>query len=191
MALTTAQDLDNAGVPYTSAEQASQLIAHIEGLISIECPNLSLTAEAETTVAVRGSWRDTLALPKRPVLSVSEVSIDGVQVATFGHSKRALLRLGASGGHTWPSAMSDSAQPNWGGPNSTVTATYRHGLTTAAQAAVVGLITQAIGRHLASPAGVRQESFGASSVSYSGGPDGLGGLGLSSADRRTLRQLER
>lgn len=132
-------------------------------------------------VDLRGTWSHRLKLPERPVVSVSSVEIDDVEVATYRLVRDTLVRTGPL---QTMFGVRDGGR-SWGGPSYTVTVTYTHGFATGTQAmeTVKGVCLQVAARAAVNPRSMTQESIGDWSGSYA---SASGGFALTAAEQAIL-----
>ena len=126
-------------------------------------------SEETTTDVLRGTWGPVLELPQRPVSDVDSVSIDGVAVT--GWEWDGLQGMRSSGwvaGESSGQGAGGCTPGNWGGPQTVVSVTYTHGWPFDELPGEITMITEGLAAlALSTPAGVRTESIGSYSVTYS------------------------
>jgi hypothetical protein len=134
------------------------------------------------TAKLAGTWSRDLLLPRRPVVDVTGVALNGYELATglYQWNERSLIRSGpldAAGG------------AHWGGPASTVTVTYSYGYTAEnVPLSVKSLALRVAARVIGNPGGgISQETLGPYSVSYRNTLD-AGGSHLTDFEAKMLRR---
>ncbi len=143
--------------------------------------------EVTETVAIPGSFGDELRLRKGPVSSVGTVLCNGLEVdpSSFDVYPWGLKMLGGASVGSFSTAS--YWKPNWGGPGARLTVTYTAGY---ADQDVPEWVLAVLGDALllaerSSGIGVRQESVGPFSTTYSGR------AGTTSLGRRELRAAKK
>ncbi len=181
MTLATSTDLARLMQRDLSAEEqetADLVLELVAGEVTLETGQTF--AGGTETVRLAGVWGADLELPRRPVTAVVSVAVDGVALADADYlwNGGQLLRLGGQLGDHYYGGT-------WGGPGVVVTVTY----TTSAEvpAGVKSIVLQAAARAMNPTAGVKQETVGAYSVTYTdnGGTAGI----LTAAERKALRRI--
>lgn len=147
---------------------------------------------AGTEVAkLAGTWSRDLLLPRRPVVSVTSVSLNGYAIAasSFEWNERSLIRSGRFGGIQGADHLVAGDGAHWGGPGSTVEVDWSYGYSAETVPVIVkGLSLRVAARSLDNPSGgISQESLGPYSVSYRNTLD-AGGSFVSEAEGKMLRR---
>lgn len=122
------------------------------------------------TAKLAGTWSRDLILPRRPVVSVTSVALNGYPIAAglYEWNERSLILSGRFGGVNGLDHLVPGDGAHWGGPESTVHVAYGYGYT----AENVPLIVKSLGLRIAArtidnpSGGTAQESLGPYSVSY-------------------------
>lgn len=107
----------------------------------------------DDVATLRGTWAGVLRLPERPVVSVAEVLLDGVEVTDYDLVGDELHRTPGLG---------------WGGSAVTIQVTYTHGFAEV-PADLRGWVLTVAARGITNPTGVTQESIDGYAVSYQPG----------------------
>jgi hypothetical protein len=122
--------------------------------------NQTLSLVENDVADLRGNWTGRLALPERPVISISEVKvIAGETEQVYGPAFRSLVgdqlvmvREGAIANASFRGGY-------WGGPASTVRVTYSHGFAVIPDG-IKSIVLALAARQLDNPAGKQQEQLG-------------------------------
>jgi hypothetical protein len=194
------------GAPATVGELDADFVR--QATIFLQCIADDIEAVAgiefsggEGTDLVPGTWSRDLLLPRRPIIEITDVTLNGTALSTAAYlwNSRSLLRaggdslddfdeLGFSGdwyehgmqGATW------RAGGHWGGPASTVAVTYSWGATPL-PGFLKSMSLRTAARVISNPGGLTQESLAVYSASYgSTGTDD--GSHLREFDRKMLRR---
>lgn len=130
-------------------------------------------------VELRGSRASRLKLPERPVVSVSEVLIDGTETTSWRLVRDTLVRTGPG-----VDSFDERSSRGWGSPDYTVTVTYTHGFAAGTQAmdTLKAICLQVAGRAAGNPQHL--QSFAADGVTL--GFDSAGPFGLTAAEQSIL-----
>jgi hypothetical protein len=196
VALATTDDLASLlGREFTDAEetQAEAAIRLASAAVSAYLPDVALEPGEDVTVRLRGTWSRDLRLPRRPVLNVSAVTINGDELDgntgwswIGGDSIRRGSWYPEQDYAGWDVTQGAAPGPafHWGGPTAVVEVTYSYGVETVPPA-VWMVVVQVAKRLFLNPEGVRQESLGGYAVTYDAG-DGV--VGLNVAEMAALRQ---
>lgn len=174
----------------------AEWIAQAELLLELVSADIQTAARnriiAGTDVAkLAGTWSRDLLLPRRPVVSVSSVTLNGYAIASssFEWNDRSLVRAGLLGGIQGADHLVPGDGSHWGGPASTVEVAYAYGYSAATVPLVVkSLALRVAARSIDNPSGgVSQESLGPYSVSYRNTLD-AGGSFVTAAEGKLLRR---
>lgn len=165
--------------------QATLLISLVSADIQSAARNRLI--EGTVTAKLAGVWSEYLELPRRPILSVDAVSVNGQAISAGGYSwnERSLIRGGAR------IANYDASGTRWGGPAATVEVTYDYGYEAAEVPELVKSLTlRAAARSMQNPTGVAQESLGPWSVSFGSSSQRMAenGSHLTEAEVKMLRR---
>lgn len=172
----TAQELRTLMTGETLDEEAdAEWIAQAEALLELVSGDIQTAARnrivaGEETALLAGTWNRDLELPRRPVVSVTSVVLNGQTLApaTFEWNDRQLLRRYHDFGRYFDAdhlAPSDGA--HWGGPASAVAVTYAYGYDSDEVPSFVKSLTlRAAARNIGNAAQITQESLGPYSVTY-------------------------
>ena len=116
-------------------------------------------SQATTTEVVQGPGSSLLMLSQTPVTEVSEVTVDGTVIPETAYATTAFGALYRTRGH-------------WPGVFSSIAVTYTHGWSEIPGPVKAATLSVAA-RIYDSPAGVKQETIGAYSVTYTNGVPSL------------------
>lgn len=208
----TPQDLADYLIrPLDEAEQAAAPLLLRLASASVALEVRQTVEKVTTTAKLAGTWSQDLELPERPVVDVTAVAVNGVNlpVGAYTWNSRTLLRRGValdqdSDGFSpvdvdehRQGASGASTPLHWGGPASTVEVTYEHGYDADVIPDVFVAVTLSVAaRVLESPTGITSESLGGYSVTYAGAAEasfggshagGGAGFTLTAAERALLR----
>ncbi len=155
------------------------------------------------TELIPGTWSRDLAIPRRPVRSVTSLALNGITVSTADYiwNERGLIRKGAGSltdldefdrvedwtsfgmqGATW------RAGGHWGGPASTVALEYAWG-SEDVPGFLRSMALRTAARIIGNPHNLTQESLAVYSATYASTADDRSGSHLRDADRRRLKKL--
>ena len=187
----------------TSQEQtyASRLITQASALVR-SWTRQTITQVVDDVVTLPGNWSNQLALPQRPVTSVSSVVINGAsspytQCTLIENSL--MLGTGAfqpdygsmywGGPNLWGPAGSNNGPQatgaSWQGPQSSITVTYTHGFAEV-PADITNVVAGMVALAVASPVGVNQEKIGGYQVSYTRSEGGS--MSIQPSDEKILKK---
>lgn len=177
-------------------EADAEWISQAELLLELVSADIQTAARnriirGSQTAKLAGSWSADLELPRRPVVSVSSVTLNGTPIAVGGYTwnQRSLLRSSIPSIANLGAIELDAYDgAHWGGPASTVLVEYTYGYEAESVPTSVKALTLRIAlRVLDNPTGVTQESIGPYSVSY-GNTLEAGGSYVTDKERRSLRR---
>ena len=123
-------------------------------------------------VELRGTGKCRLLLPERPVVSVSSVTVGGVETTDFARVRDGLWRQGG-----------------WGGESTLIQVVYTHGFAenTPTMETLKAVCLQVAGRAAANPQSFNSFTAAAGDgIGFGGGGTGSQVLGLTSAERAIL-----
>lgn len=172
----TPQDLRTLMTGETLDDEVdAEWIAQAEALLELVSADIQTAARnriaaGEETALLAGTWNRDLELPRRPVVSVSSVVLNGATISDVEYewNDRQLLRRYHDFGRYYDAdhlAPSDGA--HWGGPASTVAVTYAYGYAADEVPTFVRSLTlRAAARNIGNAAQITQESLGPYSVTY-------------------------
>lgn len=109
---------------------------------------------ATSTVAIKGTWDREILLPERPVVSVSDVTVNGRAVEGFEVTGRSLLWSSST---RFLGGARAGFPANWGGPDCLVGFTYTHGFDPIPDD-LVALCVDMAAMSISVPVGARTES---------------------------------
>lgn len=169
-------------------EQAELLLDLISADIQTAARNRIVAGT--TTAALAGTWSRDLLLPRRPVVSVTSVGLNGYPIAgaAYTWNERNLIRSGKYGLDGIVNLTAGDGS-HWGGPASTVAVVYNYGYTAeTVPLSVKSLALRIAARTLDQPGGgISQESLGPYSVSYRNTLD-AGGSHVTDREAKALRR---
>lgn len=193
----TAQELRTFLTGETLDETAdAEWIAQAELLLELVSADIQAAARnriiaGTDTAKLAGTWSRDLLLPRRPVVSVTSVELNGYGIAAglYEWNERSLIRSGRFGVVNALDHLVAGDGAHWGGPASTVTVVYSYGYS----AETVPLIVKSLALRIAArtidnpSGGISQESLGPYSVSYRNTLD-AGGSHVSAHEAKMLRR---
>lgn len=196
-AFATAQELRTFLTGETLDETAdAEWIAQAELLLELVSADIQAAARnriiaGTDTAKLAGTWSRDLLLPRRPVVSVTSVELNGYGIAAglYEWNERSLIRSGRFGVVNALDHLVAGDGAHWGGPSSTVTVVYSYGYS----AETVPLIVKSLALRIAArtidnpSGGISQESLGPYSVSYRNTLD-AGGSHVSAHEAKMLRR---
>lgn len=154
----------------------------------------TITRVDSDAVVLQGNWGSVLVLPERPVVSISSVAINGTSLTVNegytwdGGDKlyrgRRTINTGTDPTEPWPYRH----ELYWGGPSAQVAVTYSHGWVDVPED-IRAISCAMVARAMSTPAGVKSETTGPFSVSYTAGADSA--ITMTRDERRALRDLRR
>jgi hypothetical protein len=196
-AFATAQELRTFLTGETLDEEAdAEWIAQAELLLELVSADIQAAARnriiaGSETAKLAGTWSRDLLLPRRPVVSVTSVELNGYPIAasSFEWNERSLIRSGMLGGIQGADHLVPGDGAHWGGPASTVDVLYAYGYEAENVPLIVkGLTLRIVGRTIDNPSGgISQESLGPYSVSYRNTLD-AGGSHVTDREAKMLRR---
>lgn len=149
----------------SEADQAAALIDVVEAAIESET-GMSFTAVTDEVIRIQADGHGIIELKRKPITAVSSVlDMDGVAVDYVEFDGLSTLY------NLFPSQVVD--------------VTYSHGLATVPRD-IRGVALGASSRVMYNPAGLRQETVGAISVTYPGIGGEAGTINFSSLERKIL-----
>lgn len=186
--LMTGQTLDETADAEWIA-QAEALLEHVSADIQTAARNRIIAGT--TTSLLAGTWNRDLELPRRPIVSVSAVILNGATVgpASYEWNDRQLLRRYHDFG-TYHDAdhLAPSDGAHWGGPASTVSVEYAFGYAVdEVPGFVKSLALRVAARNIGNAAAITQESLGPYSVTYASRA-AEGGTMLTDRETKMLRK---
>ena len=129
MAATTLADVEAALIRSLTPDELAhvdRIISQVEGDVLLRLPGYDLNPASAETVALPGSYEDTLTLPRYPVTAVTTVAQYGAALASTGYTWTEKGHLTRAAWDLWPSGNGPTSG-TWGSPGLTVTVTYTHG----------------------------------------------------------------
>lgn len=197
MTFATPQELRTFLTGETLDETAdAEWIAQAELLLELVSADIQAAARnriiaGSETAKLAGTWSRDLLLPRRPVVSVTSVELNGYGIAAglYEWNERSLIRSGRFGVVNALDHLVAGDGAHWGGPSSTVTVAYTYGYS----AETVPLIVKSLALRIAArtidnpSGGISQESLGPYSVSYRNTLD-AGGSHVSAHEAKMLRR---
>lgn len=187
MLVTTDELATLLGVTFTPEQEAraTQIITTAGGRVQRYCNLVGLERIENHTITMPGSYGPELTLPRPPIVSVSEVLVDGQAVDGWTVVADTLVRTGQADAD-YPLARPFRHLGHWGGTSVEVQVTYTHGLAEVppdAKAVCLDLCA----RVWSNPAGARSFSIDGYSAAW-----GVGATsGLTDDDRDTLKAWHR
>lgn len=139
------------------------------------------------TAKLAGTWSPDLVLPRRPVVSIAAISLNGqgLAVGAYSWNDRSVIRSGVP---TIANLGPLDNTAHWGGPVSTIEVEYTYGYEAADVPDVVkSLALRIAGRTIDNTGGVSQESLGPYSVSY-GNVLAAGGSHVTDREAKMIRK---
>lgn len=181
MAFAAASDLaSRLGITLTEDEQvrADALLGLATGVIKGEAGQ-EIERVEDDEITLRGTRERRILLPERPVVSVSSVTIDEVEIASTGWF--------VDGDHlvrrsSWLDFMDGLDFEGWDVAAAEIAVTYTHGYDPV-PGAIKAICLEAAVRAYVNPGSVGQESYGSERTSYP-----VQGLTLTSAEKSTIRR---
>jgi hypothetical protein len=175
---------DWLGVELTAAEhvRAAKLLADATGLVQ-KAARQTISRVTNDELTRPGAYADRIRLPERPVVSVSEVELDGVTLVADDEwylDGDELVRTGV-----WAPSEDRFATfgGGWGDPSQVLVVTYTHGFDPIPET-VKAICLQAVARVWTNPAMVQQENYGPMQTMYLPGQ----GLLLTDHEIQAVRQ---
>lgn len=177
-------------------ETDAEWIAQAELLLELAAADIQTAARnriiaGRSVAKLAGTWSRDLLLPRRPVVAVYSVELNGYAIASssFEWNERSLIRSGMLGGIQGADHLVPGDGAHWGGPASTVDVDYAYGYSAEdVPVFVKGLNLRIVARTIDQPGGgISQESLGPYSVSYRNTLDAGGSL-VTEREAKMLRR---
>jgi hypothetical protein len=173
------------GITLTSDEQtrATALLTTASGLVA-EAAKQTIALVEDDELTIRGTNADRLLLPERPVVEVSSVTLDGVELSGWYLDGNVLVRNGFD---------ADGVTLNWWGvgfgcPAQELVITYSHGYAAdSIPSTVEAIVLEAVTRVWVNPGAVVGERHGSEQVQFMNGTPT--GLLLTTAEQKAIRRM--
>jgi hypothetical protein len=172
------------------AERADALLADVSNVIREEVDHGDLGLVTDETITMPGTNDESILLPSTPVVSVSEVTLDGtplVEGTDWYLDGNMIVRRG---GLAFLAGIAEtfSLSGGFGWPNQTLAITYTHGYAEI-PGKVKTICLQMVVRVWTNPGSVARETYGDETITYDSNRFSPTGMQLTDDERRSLKRL--